>query len=82
MEFPSRHRRHLNLKTAVTRDEKLTHYSGQPYGAYFDLREDPEERENRYDNVSFAPQVRSMEHLLLDLLGETDYRRSAPMCEE
>jgi len=46
----------LRLRTLVTERHKLTIYAGQPYGELFDLREDPNEFVNLWDD----PAARSL----------------------
>lgn len=44
----------LHLRTLVEKRYKLTVYRHQPYGELFDLRDDPDERRNQWDNPAFA----------------------------
>ncbi|WP_309120645.1 sulfatase-like hydrolase/transferase [Paenibacillus sp.] len=44
----------IHQKTYVDRRYKLTVYYNQTYGELFDLEEDPEERNNRWDDPAFA----------------------------
>ena len=42
------------IKSARTRDWKLVHYPGQPYGELYDLRADPWELRNLYGEPQYA----------------------------
>lgn len=44
----------VHLRTIVTDRYKLTVYRGQPWGELFDLRDDPNELQNRYDDPGFT----------------------------
>jgi uncharacterized sulfatase len=44
----------VHLKTLVTDRYKMTIYRGRDWGELFDLKEDPEELHNRYDDADFA----------------------------
>ncbi|WP_129113759.1 sulfatase/phosphatase domain-containing protein [Halegenticoccus tardaugens] len=44
----------LRVRTYVTDRYKLTVYPGEPYGELFDLREDPDELYNRWDDERYA----------------------------
>ncbi|WP_101295804.1 sulfatase family protein [Halegenticoccus soli] len=44
----------LRVRTYVTDRYKLTVYPGEPYGELFDLRADPEELYNRWDDERYA----------------------------
>jgi len=44
----------LHLRTFVDSRHKLTVYRGHEFGELFDLREDPEERCNRWHDPAFA----------------------------
>jgi DNA protecting protein DprA len=81
VEYPSRHRRRLNLKTVVTAREKATYYPGQSYGEYYNLEEDPDERRNGYDRIPVPVRLELMEHLL-NLQSAADNRLAEPVCGE
>lgn len=61
------------------RDErwKLVHYHGRPYGELYDLREDPWEKRNRWDDVSLAGVKAELRNRLLDHLIATRRRSEA-----
>lgn len=42
------------VRTYVTDRYKLTAYPGEKYGELFDLREDPDELHNRWDDPDYA----------------------------
>jgi uncharacterized sulfatase len=44
----------LHLRTYITERYKLTCYRHHDYGELFDLREDPHERQNRWDDPALA----------------------------
>ncbi|WP_224337716.1 sulfatase family protein [Haloprofundus halobius] len=44
----------LRVRTYVTDRYKLTLYPGEPYGELFDLRKDPDELRNRWDDEAYA----------------------------
>jgi uncharacterized sulfatase len=57
--------RGLRLKTIVTDTRKLTWYCGHPYGELYDLENDPSERINQWNNVSYATdKTYLMSHIL------------------
>jgi arylsulfatase len=62
----------FRMRTLVTDRYRLTAYSGQPYGELFDLREDPQEYVNRWDDPSCARRKDELRLALLDKLMETD----------
>ena len=43
----------VHLRTYVSQRYKLTIYRGQPWGELFDLRDDPEELHNRFDDPAY-----------------------------
>ena len=62
----------FRMRTLVTERYRLTAYSGQPYGELFDLREDPHEYVNRWDDPACARRKDELRLALLDTLMETD----------
>jgi arylsulfatase len=60
-EFPT-------IKMVRTENWKLIHYVRHPYGELYNLREDPYELSNRYDDPSAAQARHEMESLLIDWL--------------
>jgi arylsulfatase len=63
----------LSLKSVVTRDKRMTYYIGEPFGEFYDLARDPDERENRFGEMPPSDRAAMMQSLL-DLLSETDTR--------
>lgn len=60
----------LGLRTA---DWKLITYQGQPFGELYDLREDPGEFHNLWDDPAYLPRRRELQAQLLDrLTGSLD----------
>jgi len=55
-----------------TRDWKLVHYLDQPWGELYDLKKDPGERRNRWEDPAAVPKRKE----LLDLLREWRVRES------
>jgi len=53
-----------------TKDWKVIHYQGQPWGELYDLRNDPGEFENLWDDPASQRRRAELEHLLLDRLFE------------
>ncbi len=45
----------LHLRTFIDERYKITAYRDRPYGELFDLREDPGEVHNRWDDPAYAP---------------------------
>lgn len=64
--------RDLNLKTIRTRNWKLTFYQGKPYGELFDLKNDPREFENLWDDPARRKIRGELLERLLDLLVATE----------
>ncbi|MGD8240795.1 MAG: sulfatase-like hydrolase/transferase [Armatimonadota bacterium] len=62
----------LRLRTLVTPNYHLTVYAGQPYGELFDLREDPEQLFNLWDDPDRQALRHELQALLLDRLALTD----------
>lgn len=44
----------IHLRTYIDAQYKMTIYRDQPYGELFDLTQDPDERHNRWDDLSWA----------------------------
>lgn len=61
----------LHLNALITDEYKLVHYAGQDFGELFDLREDPCESVNLWDDVAYAEARAELTARLLSRLGET-----------
>ncbi len=70
----------LRLRTLVTPDYHLTVYAGQPYGELFDLREDPEQLFNLWDDPERQALKRDLQALLLERLALTDSTLPRRLC--
>lgn len=57
-----------------TREWKLVHYAGKPYGELYDLRNDPGETTNRYDDPDCAPIRDELRAMLLDRVVDLEER--------
>ena len=71
----------VRLRTLVTERYRLTAYSGQSYGELFDVREDPDEVRNLWDNPSDKRLRNELRLALLDKIMATDHalpRRMGP----
>ena len=64
-EFPT-------TKMIRTREWKLVHYVRAPYGELYNLREDPHELHNLYDDPAYARAKAEMKSRLADWLIETE----------
>jgi arylsulfatase len=62
------HAEFSNIKMLRTEDWKLVHYLHQPYGELYNLREDPHELYNVYDDAGAAKPRHEMESALADWL--------------
>ena len=60
------------LRTLVSRDHRLTWYAGRPYGELYDLRTDPEEMTNLWDDPASRPVKDALTARLLDEIIRTD----------
>jgi len=59
-----------NMKVLHTPDWKYVYYHGAPYGELFNLREDPQERRNLFDDPACAGVRRELhDRLLAELVG-------------
>jgi uncharacterized sulfatase len=61
----------VHLRTLVTDRWKLTVYRGRSWGELFDLRDDPNERHNRYDDPAFT----EVRHEMMSRLVQADLER-------
>jgi uncharacterized sulfatase len=64
----------INMRTYIDERWKITIYRDQSYGELFDLKNDPEERRNLWDE----PKARETKHELLQKFLNAELRR-APM---
>jgi len=55
---------HLRPRTIVTQDDKRTVYTDRSFGEYFDLRSDPDELHNRWDDPACAERREELEKRL------------------
>lgn len=62
----------FKMRTLVTRRHRLTCYSGQSYGEFFDLQEDPEELNNLWNDQACRGLRDELRLELLDELMRTD----------
>lgn len=62
----------LRVRTLVTDQHKLTIYANKPYGELFDLRNDPGELMNRFQDKDYQPLRNSLTEQLLHELVRTD----------
>jgi arylsulfatase A-like enzyme len=74
-EFPT-------TKAIRTADWKLVHYVRAPYGELYNLREDPHELHNVYDDPAYAKVKAEMKSRLADWLIETDDPARPPVQAE
>ena len=63
----------FRMRTLVTERYRLTVYSGRPYGELFDLREDPGELRNRWDDPGSRGLRDDLRVALLDTLLESGH---------
>ncbi|MCC7353011.1 MAG: sulfatase-like hydrolase/transferase, partial [Anaerolineae bacterium] len=59
----------LRARTLVTERYRITCYAGQPYGELFDLREDPQELHNLWDDPGYRLLRYELAVQLLDEVG-------------
>lgn len=64
--------RDLNVKAIRTKDWKLVVYQGKPYGELYDLRNDPKEFDNLWDDPARRATREELTARLLDLYVSTD----------
>ena len=62
----------VRLKSLRTRDWKLIHHAGQPYGELYDLVNDPDEFVNLWGDPGYGRARREMEGRLLERLCEAE----------
>jgi len=71
-EFPT-------IKMARTRDWKLVHYTKAKHGELYDLKQDPHELTNLYDDPKYATRRAEMTGVLADWLANTTDPKLAPV---
>jgi arylsulfatase A-like enzyme len=74
IEYESRFIPGLHLKTLRSHDHRITVYRGRPYGELYDLREDPDEFVNRWDDAAMRGVRADLTALLLDEVMGTESR--------
>jgi arylsulfatase A-like enzyme len=72
------HSEFANIKMLRTEEWKLVHYLHAPYGELYNLREDPHELENLYDDAGAAKARHEMESELADWLIDSSDPLLAP----
>ena len=70
----------LRLRTLITNRYKLTVYPGQSYGEFFDLRDDPGELHNRWDDPAYRSIRQDLHLQLLERLVQTDSAVPRRLC--
>jgi len=60
------------IKSVQTREWKLVHYPGQPYGELYHLTQDPWELYNLYGRPEHQDVVAELRHMLLDWMVESE----------
>ncbi len=55
----------IRMRTLITPEARFTHYSGQPFGELYDVRNDPHERRNLFHEPSEAPMRAELTEMLL-----------------
>jgi arylsulfatase A-like enzyme len=74
IEYESRFIPGLQLKTLRTAEHRLTVYAGRPYGELYDLRDDPDQFINRWDDPAVAAVRADLTARLLDEVIRTESR--------
>ena len=62
----------FKMRTLVTKRYRITIYSGHEYGELFDLREDPREEHNLWNDPAFQSLKEELKIQLLNKIIETD----------
>jgi len=62
----------MRMRTLVTENHHFTIYAGEPYGELYDLRNDPGQLRNLWDDASARALKRDLHARLLHRLAETD----------
>jgi arylsulfatase A-like enzyme len=73
------HSEFANIKMLRTQDWKLVHYLHAPYGELYNLREDPHELDDLYDDAGAATARHEMESALADWLIDSADPLLAPV---
>lgn len=64
----------LRLKTLVTEDRKLTWYCGKDYGELYDLKKDPGEKQNLWNDAAYASERCSLQGRMMEYLETLEAR--------
>jgi arylsulfatase A-like enzyme len=62
----------MRQRTVITERYHLTTYIGETYGELFDLKNDPEQLYNQWDNPAYRETKRDLQILLMERFAETD----------
>lgn len=62
----------FNVKTLRSKDYRFTWYGGYSFGELYDLKEDPEERKNLWDNYAYKHVKEDLKEALINKLIETE----------
>ncbi len=62
----------LRQRTVITEDWHLTCYIGEEYGELFDLKNDPEQLYNLWNDSKYREKKRDLQILLMERFAETD----------
>lgn len=68
--------RHVFLRTLVTEEYKITVYSERSYGELFDLKNDPEERNNLWEEEAYREKKQEMIWMLMQKMLHNQDRTS------
>lgn len=71
----------LHLKTLRTPDWRITVYAGRSHGELYDLRDDPDEFVNRWDDPACRAARLELTELLLQEVLQTESRLPPRLCE-
>lgn len=69
----------VDQRAIRTREWKLVHYAGKPYGELYHVAEDPHELVNRYDDPGCLSVRDELRGLLVDRTVELDARLNSPV---
>lgn len=62
----------LRQRSVITEDWHITCYIGEEYGELFDMKDDPDQLYNLWDNSEYREVKRDMQILLMERFAETD----------